>query len=52
MGDRRIGDAVVDPAKAGGDVAHEGLDRGGVGGVELVDMELIGMGGDERGEGR
>ena len=60
MGDRGVGDAVVDPAEPGSHVGHKPAEGVAVGGVEPGRQQLIGMGrregvefgGARAGEGR
>ena len=43
VGDRRIGYAVVDPAEPGCHAGHKALNRGRVGGIELLNVKPIRM---------
>jgi len=52
VGDRRVGDAVVEPAEPGRHPGDEAADRRGVGDVELLGDQAAGVGGGQGGEGR
>ena len=52
MGDRRIGDAMVDAAEADGGTIDEPADGVGIGGIDPLGMEPLRMHAGEMVEGR